>query len=201
MQTARDQGWGMSIGPIEPDAFRDFARRFGTSEEIGRIGTALDPERPAGEDPRGEIVLLGLFGCDALCAVACCVVTPGGDDTLVCKLDAVIVDTALRRRSLAKILVASTFSSLVTRSGGKLARVYAHSVHPATVRLLAGLCFRPPPPVGAPISAIQIEGGKGRRFAARCDEVSRGVAGRLKLQCTFCQGEDRRARPWCKPAA
>lgn len=198
MNFAQNTGWGLSIRSIEPDAFRDFARRYATSDEIGPIATALD--KAGGDSANVETNLLGLFGCETLCAVACFLVTSGHDGSRVCKLDSVIVDSALRRRSLAKMLVASTFSAMVTRFAGRLDRVYAHSVHPATVRLLGSLGFQPPPPVGAPLSVINLDRPGRRQFASQCDEVRDGIAGRLKLECAFCRGHDRRAHPWCKSA-
>ncbi|MBT4711456.1 MAG: hypothetical protein HOB82_08010 [Alphaproteobacteria bacterium] len=118
----------------------------------------------------------------------------------MCKLDSVIVDQALRRRSLAKMLVTSTFSALATQSAGRLDRVYAHSVHPATVRLLGSLGFNPPPPVGAPLSVVNLDNESREKFVAKCDEVKDGISQRFKLQCAFCTSNDRRSRPWCQPS-
>ncbi len=194
----QNTGWGLSIRSIEPDAFREFARRFATSDEIGPIATALDKDHPVFAGT--ETALLGLFGCQTLCAIACFVVTSTADGSQVCKLDSVIVDSALRRRSLAKMLVASTFSAMATRSAGRLERIYAHSVHPATVRLLGSLGFQPPPPTGAPLSVVNLDRSSRGQFVSNCDDVRDGIAGRMKLECAFCKGNDRRARPWCKTA-
>ena len=121
MNLTEDSGRGLSIRTIEAEAFRDFARQFGTSEEIGPIATAMDKDAPL--DPRVDRATLGLYGCETLCAAACLVTTSTEDGAVVCKLDSVIVDQALRRRSLAKMLVTSTFSALATQSAGRLDRV------------------------------------------------------------------------------
>ena len=67
------------------------------------------------------------------------------------KLDSVIARGDLRRRGLAAGLVAQSMREIVTAAQGKIRGVYAHAVHPATVRLLKRLGFGDPPPVGARI--------------------------------------------------
>lgn len=189
---------GVTIGPLTDDAFREFARKFATSPEIGPIRTALDSD----SQERGEAgyVLVGLSGCGRLCSAACLLLYPSkidGGETHVVKLDSVIVDPALRRRGLGGVLVAQAFRDLVAETGFGIRRIYAHSVHPATVSLLKRLGFIDPPPVGAPISNTAIEPGKEEEFLARCDDQIRGRLEQLRLQCEFCRKGDRRARPWC----
>lgn len=184
---------------LSEEQFRDFARRFASSPEIGPIRTSLDGD--AGIEPDVERVLLGLWGCDRLCAAACLhLYTCAQDDRdRVLKLDSVIVDDRLRRRGLAGVLLARSFCELVKRGPGEISRIYAHSVHPATVCLLRRLGFTDPPAVGAPISAIELA-TKGREaFLAACEEQIRTRMEQLRLRCAFCRNGDKRARPWCLP--
>ena len=51
------------------DEFREFAKRYATSPEIGPIQTSLDRAVDAPSDC--DRIVFGLWGCDSLCAVAC----------------------------------------------------------------------------------------------------------------------------------
>jgi hypothetical protein len=117
----------------------------------------------------------------------------------VLKLDSVIVDNQLRRRGLAGLLVAQSFIDLVIDSARKVSRVYAHSVHPATVRLLRRLRFNDPQITGAPISDINVKGEDREAFLKVCEEQISSHMNQMKLQCEFCRKGDKRARPWCLP--
>lgn len=190
---------GLTIGPITEDRFREFARKFATSEEIGPIRTALDSDAQVSNGVRRE--LIGLSGCDKLCAAACLLLYPSkidGGESHVVKLDSVIVDPALRRRGLGGILVTQAFHDVLAQARYNIRRFYAHSVHPATVHLLRRLGFKDPPPVGAPISNAAIEPGKEDEFIRRWEEQIRGRLEQMRLQCEFCRKGDRRARPWCR---
>ena len=139
---------GLEISEISADEFRAFARRHATSPEIGPIKTDLeDRSDPA---PGTERILVGLRGCGKLCAAACLLVIQSrlNQDQQVVKLDSVIVDHALRRRGLADLLVTQSFLDLVSSGARNICRIYAHSVHPATVRLLRRLTFNDPQVTG-----------------------------------------------------
>ena len=60
---------GPRIAEISAEAFRAFAKRYASAPEIGPIQTSLDGGIDAPDDC-GR-VLVGLRGCDTLCAVAC----------------------------------------------------------------------------------------------------------------------------------
>ncbi len=190
---------GLSIGPISDDDFRAFARRHASSDEVGPIRTCLD--RDAAEGTDAAKVVNGLWACHELCAVICVQLYRSRKEasTYVAKLDSVIANDKLRRRGLAGLLVARTFLDLVTDADRNVIRLYAHSVHPGTVRLLRRLEFSDPPPVGAPISDLSLEGERRDAFIGACGAEIRGHMSRLGLQCTFCRNGDRRARPWCVP--
>lgn len=192
-----DERPGLEIGPVDAETFRHFARRFGDSPEIGPIGTCLDHD--ARPNPDAEHTVVGLFGCGKLCAVACVSLFPSktGEETRVLKLDSVIVDPTLRRRGIGALLVAQTFRDLVGDSGHRISRIYAHSVHPATVRMLRRLAFDEPQPTGAPISHVGIEGEAGAQFLRTCEEQIRTQLSQKRLQCAFCRTGSRRSVPWC----
>ncbi len=191
---------GPRIAEISAEEFRDFARRHATSPEIGPIQTSLD----AGIDKEIDFdrVLVGLWGCENLCAVACFHLYRSAMDKTrhVLKLDSVVVDTQLRRRGLAGLLVAQSFIDLVVDRVRGVSRVYAHSVHPATVRLLRRLRFNDPQITGAPISDISVEEDGREAFLKVCEEQIKSHMTQMKLQCEFCRKGDKRARPWCVPA-
>ncbi len=198
----------MGIFSLTPEVFRKFAKIHATSDEIGPIATYLDEGVDAAKHDNAnailktEIVLFGLYGCDILCAAICCLVTSshhdsdkeGGSHGI--KLDSIVVDKSLRRRGLGAALVSSAFARIVREPGLNVQHLYAHSVHPATVRLLRSLAFRDPPPLGAPISSLHFEDGPDG-FLKRCDDRLAAVSTNLKLQCSYCQANNRKARRWC----
>ncbi len=189
------KGEGLTFERITEDAFRDFARRHGTSPEIGRIGTFFEEAEDHGTEPH----LLGLLGCGELCAVVCCTLGKHvTDHSDICKLDSVIVHDELRKRGLASALVASAFLDLMNDKGLNITKIYSHAVHPATVKLLSQLAFSAPPPLGAPISSVHLDFETRDRFMTNCLVNSQSTVNRLKLQCQFCLGNDRRAIPWCR---
>lgn len=190
---------GPRIAEISAEEFRDFAKRHATSPEIGPIQTSLD----GGADKEIDFdrVLIGLWGCESLCAVACFHLYQSAMDKTrhVLKLDSVIVGTQLRRRGLAGLLVAQSFIDLVVDRVRRVSRVYAHSVHPATVRLLRRLRFNDPQITGAPISDISVVEDDREAFLKVCEEQIKSHMNQMKLQCEFCRKGDKRARPWCVP--
>lgn len=190
---------GPRIAEISAEDFRGFARCHATSPEIGPIQTSLD----AGVDKEIDFdrVLIGLWGCESLCAVACFHLYQSAMDKSrhVLKLDSVIVGTQLRRRGLAGLLVSQSFIDLVVDRVRRVSRVYAHSVHPATVRLLRRLRFNDPQITGAPISDISVEQDGRETFLKVCEEQIKSHMNQMKLQCEFCRKGDKRARPWCLP--
>lgn len=193
-------GSGPIVAEITAQEFRDFAKHHATSPEVGPIATSLDGK---GEiDPGVERVLVGLWGCERLCAVACLHVYRS---TLhagrgVLKLDSVVVDGRLRRRGLGGLLVAHAFADMVRGGARAIARIYAHAVHPATVRLLMALGFNEPQVTGAPISDAEITEESREAFLRACESQVRAHMDRMRLQCALCRSRDKRARPWCLPA-
>lgn len=188
---------GLQFLRLSEELFRNFSRRHGTSEEIGRIGTHYD-DGP-GDKSLGTPVLFGLAGCGKVCAAVCCTLTTNPqNDGHSCKLDSVIVDGELRKRGLASILVTRAFLDLMEDRKFDITMFHSHAVHPATVRLLVNLAFSTPAILGAPLSSIQIDDGNRADFLRRCANTHRDGLNRLKLQCQFCRKRDRRAKPWCK---
>jgi hypothetical protein len=188
---------GPSVTEITEEQFRDFARHHATSPEIGPIATALDSDA---KNQKGvDRALIGLWGCDKLCAVACFNMYSSAIDKarLVLKLDSIIVAAPLRRRGLAGLLVAGAFVELLGNGARNIVRIYAHSVHPATVSLLRSLGFRDPQVVGAPISDLGIEADNREAFLRLCESQIRDQMTQMRLQCEFCRKGDKRARPWC----
>ena len=189
----------LEIDRVAEVAFRDFARHHATSPEIGRIATTLDD----GRTPlaTGVTRTVGLSGCGKLCGVACCTLVQSKiHGAHSCKLDSVIVDAGLRRRGLASALVAKLFIDTLGEDDLSVSSIYAHSVHPATERLLGGLSFRKGrPALGAPISSIHLDPGTKGHLLARCQDRVRGISARLRLSCVYCRKGDKRARPWCMP--
>ena len=195
--TAR-RGVGLELGAVTDEAFRELARHHATSPEIGRIATALDSERAPGAP--GHVHTIGLSGCGKLCGVACCTVTESRiNGPHACKLDSVIVDSGLRRRGLAGALVTSLFIESLDDPDLGISSIYAHSVHPGTVRLLDGLSFQKRRARGAPISSIRLDPEGSHDLIARCRNRLRDISARLRLSCAYCLNGDGRARPWCMP--
>ena len=190
---------GLAIGPITERDFRALADRHATSDEIGRIATALDSNSTA--DRHTDQFLVGISGCDTLCAVACFRLyqSPAEPGSQVLKLDSVIARSDLRRRGLAAGLVAQSIREIVTAAQGKIRGVYAHAVHPATVRLLKRLGFGDPPPIGAPICSASLTEQSQEQFLRQCAGQANAATGRLRLQCAFCRAGDRRAQLWYLP--
>lgn len=190
---------GLEIAPIPIEEFRGFAKRHGTSPEIGPIATCLDDA--AGAHADAEVHVIGLKACDKLCAAACFELFRSRLDPTVraLKLDSVIVDPKLRRRGLAGLLVTRSFLDFVTDPDRNIARIYAHSVHPATVEMLRRLGFNDPPVTGAPISNLDLMENGSAAFVQRAEEQLRTQIDQKRLQCEFCLKRSRRARPWCLP--
>ncbi len=190
---------GPRIAEISAEEFREFARRYASSPEIGPIQTSLDGGIDEPDDC--DRVLVGLWGCDTLCAVACFHLYRSARDQArrVLKLDSVIVDNRLRRRGLAGFLVTQGFADLVADEAYNVARIYAHSVHPGTVRLLRRLGFNDPQVTGAPISDVTVDAEDRVAFLKLCEGQIANHMSQIKLQCEFCRKGDRRARPWCLP--
>ena len=187
---------GLEYRAIEPEEFREFVRLHATSEEIGRIATYLDEAVSPVEG--GPVVnLQGLVGCRLPCAVVCCLVSLSTDGkTAAVKLDSIVVDKQLRRQGLGAALVARSFLDLVSTNQPPINNLYAHSVHPATVSMLRSFGFSDPPLTGAPISAINLA-ENGEEFRKRCNERFQLVSNRLKLNCSYCRNNSRKARRWC----
>ena len=208
MMNGSSDNVGIGFFPLSPEQFRAFAKMNATSEEIGPIATYLDEGVTAKKRGDGnsilktETILMGLYGCDSLCAAICCLVTSSqaGDDrtpeSQAVKLDSIIVDKRLRRRGLGVALVSKSFAEIVSEPGRTVNHLYAHSVHPATVRLLRSLAFRDPPPSGAPISSLHFDDGAAG-FVKRCDDRLASVSTSLKLQCSYCRSNSRKTRRWC----
>ena len=190
---------GPRIAEISPEEFRDFAKRHATSPEIGPIKTSLDggADQEAGFDR----MLVGLAGCETLCATACIHLhrSVWEKHRRTLKLDSVIVDVRLRRRGLAGLLVARSFVDLLLDGGRKVASIYAHSVHPGTLRLLRRLGFNDPHAIGAPLSNINFETDDRETFLKVCNKQIRWRLNQMNRQCALCRAGDRRARPWCRP--
>lgn len=190
---------GPRIGAISAEEFRGFAKRYAHSPEIGPIQTSLDGGIDQPDDC--ERVLVGLWGCGTLCAVACFHLYESAQDETrhVLKLDSVVVDDRLRRRGLAGWIVSQVFSDLVADEVRNISRAYAHSVHPGTVRLLRRLGFNDPQVTGAPLSDVDVDGARREDFLKLCESQIVTHMSQIKLQCEFCRKRDKRARPWCLP--
>ena len=187
---------GLRFLEIPESLFEPFARRHGTSAEIGRIGTFLDED--GGADAAGEPRLFGLFGCTKLCATVTCTIRENADGRgHACKLDSVIVAAELRKRGLAKALVAKAFIELMGDPELEISRLFSYAVHPATVTMLTGLSFSEPPILGAPICAIKIDDAGRGEFLLSLEKMLRNATDPLKLRCALCLKDFRRARPWC----
>jgi len=193
---------GYELVPLTANEYREFAKRYARSDEVGPIATALDKGAPAIDPESGKIALrlYGLYGCGTLCAVACLepIAVRTGDDHAV-KLDSVIVHSRMRQRGLGGLIVTHAFADVATDPAFNVSRIYAHAVHPATVKLLARLGFGAPSPTGAPLSSIDL-GEKGvAKFTESCRRVVAQQENYLKVQCTLCRSGNRRARKWCVP--
>ena len=192
----KDVKKGLEFRELEAEVFKEFARSHATSDEIGRIATYLDEDNEQiGGD--ANIILMCLWGCEEPCAAICCLVTTAKDgESAAIKLDSIIVDKNLRRQGLGLALVVKSFQDLIADNTPKIRNLYAHSVHPATVRMLRTLGFSDPLPTGAPISAINLE-EKGEEFDRRCKERLMTITNNLKLNCSYCRSNHRKTRQWC----
>lgn len=199
MADPEDEKSGCKITPVAGNDFRDFAKRFARSPEVGPIATALD-KAPNGEFKDNDLRLYGLYGCDTLCAVVCLqpMASRTGDEHVV-KLDSVVVHTRMRQRGFGGLLVTHAFADVAADPALDVARIYAHAVHPATVKLLARLGFGDPPPTGAPLSSIDLSEHGVAAFTEGCQNVVRRQEGYMKVQCSLCRQNSRRAQPWCVP--
>jgi len=193
---ARNQ---LTFAEIPAEEFREFVKRHATSPEIGPIQTSLDGGVDNPDDC--DRILFGLWGCDTLCAVACFHLYQSARDKSqrALKLDSVVVDGRLRRRGLAGFVVARGLAELVADTPRNIVQIYAHSVHPATVRLLRRLGFSDPLATGAPISNVNFDGANREEFLKTCKVQIVSQISQINLQCEFCRKGDRRSRPWCLP--
>lgn len=202
MADPADTKSGYRIVPLTVEAFRDFAKRYARSEEVGPIATALDKDDQARDAQSGvvDLRLYGLYGCDTLCAIACLqpVAVRTGTDHAV-KLDSVVVHGRMRQRGLGGLIVAHAFADVSADPELDVTRLYSHAVHPATVQLLKRLGFDAPPPTGAPLSAIDLKEKGAAAFSERCRGAVTQHESYMKLQCTLCRSGNRRARQWCIP--
>lgn len=202
MADPADKKSGYRIVPLSVEAFRDFAKRFARSKEIGPIATALDKEEQARDAQAGvtDLRLYGLYGCDTLCAIACLQPVPvrTGSDHAV-KLDSIVVHGRMRQRGLGELIVAHAFADISADPALDVTRLYSHAVHPATVKLLKRLGFGAPPPTGAPLSAIDLNDKGAAAFIDQCRGTIAQHESYMKVQCTLCRSGNRRARQWCLP--
>lgn len=193
---------GYRIVPLSVEAFRDFAKRYARSDEIGPIATALDKDDQARDAESGavDLRLYGLYGCDTLCAIACLqpVAVRTGTDHAV-KLDSVVVHGQMRQRGLGGMIVAHAFADIAADPDLDVTRLYSHAVHPATVRLLERLGFGHPPPTGAPLAAIDLSEKGAAAFTNDCRRAIAQHENYMRVQCTLCRSGNRRARQWCLP--
>ncbi|MHA1108124.1 MAG: GNAT family N-acetyltransferase [Alphaproteobacteria bacterium] len=193
---AEDAADGMQIGRITETAFREFARRHGSSPEIGPIGTYLDNDH--GDQAYGAPHLFALSGCGEICAIVCCTVAAHrSGDGHACKLDSIIVHQSIRRGGLGAALVAKAFQEMMDDARFNISSFFSYAVHPATVRMLRRFGFSEPPPAGAPLSALAISDENRAHLVTELKVRLQDTEKKLKLQCTFCRKGDRRARRWC----
>ncbi len=189
---------GLEIVEISSGEFQSFARRFGSSPEIGPIGTYLDK----GDDGAAlaKARLLGLLACGNLRAVCCFTLDRSRtSETYSCKLDSVIVHSSIRRQGLASLLVAHGFGKLVEAKDKIVSTVYAHAVHPATIKLLRRLSFSAPNLVGAPICALTVDSSTRDDLLTRLKVREHAETTSLKLKCVRCIANKKGAVPWCNP--
>ena len=194
--TAARSAEGLRIERIGETEFREFTRRHGTSPEIGPIGTYLDDDHR--DQAYGEPHLFALTGCGDICAIVCC--TVGADrtgKTHACKLDSIIVHQSIRRDGLGAALVAKVFQALLADPRFNITTMFSYAVHPATVRMLRRFGFSEPPPTGAPLSALEITNDSRKKLEKELRIRFQDAEKKLKLQCTYCLNNNRRARPWC----
>ncbi len=188
---------GLEIGPITEENFLLFAKRFGTSEEVGPIGTCLDKDKVRTRN--AEIFVTGLSAGGELCAAAAFQLFPARDTGVLStlKLDSVIVNPKVRKRGLASLLVYNMFVEFCEEYPIK--RIYTFATHPGTAKMLSHLSFSEPVlGYGTPLSSLSLENYSRRNFMAKCRHYIAGRMQRMKLECIYCFRDDKRARPWCK---
>lgn len=190
---------GLTFRELSEAEYIAFAKDHGSSPEIGAIATYFDAKTK--KQANADVHLYGLFGCGTVCAAACCVVVQHATiDTRVCKLDSIIVDSALRNHGLGKVIVSKILGSVLGAPQYRISSIFSHAVHPATVRILSKLSFSDPPPVGAPLISVHLDEARRDQFLAKCQRVADSDLNNLKLQCLLCQQGSPKARRWCRPA-
>lgn len=189
---------GLETKAVSIDEFRQFAARFGRSDEIGPIGTYF--ESGQSKQTATKVRLLGLRACHTLIAVACFTLNRSRDGhSYSCKLDSVIVTPTLRKLGLASLLVAQGFRELVEDDAESITTIYAHSVHPATVKLLRKHGFSDPQLAGAPISALRVTDESRGAFLTSLKVREQATSVRLRHKCVACVNRKKGAVPWCGP--
>jgi len=95
---------GLKIAEFCETDFRDFAAHHATSPEIGSIQTSFDPGVKEQRKRDYEQTIVGLWGCDTLCAVADFHLYQSAIEPTshVLKLVSVVVGPKLRRRRLTE---------------------------------------------------------------------------------------------------
>lgn len=145
------------------------------------------------------MVLLGAWGAGDLIAAACFTLARAREgQNFTCKLDSVIVRPEVRRQGLAGIIVAHGFQMILEQEKELIATIYAHSVHPATVKLLRRHAFSEPSPVGAPISALTITDDNRDKLITSLKTGEQGSVTRLKHKCVRCKSGRKGATAWCQ---
>lgn len=191
---------GLEIGSVSVGDFRHFAARFGTSDEVGPIGTYFDSDKNKDVQSASKVRLLGVRAGNNLIATACFTLTQSlSGQSYSCKLDSVIVKPDLRKQGLASLLVAHGFLLLLDEEQAKITTIYAHSVHPATVKLLRRHAFSEPNLVGAPISSHPVSESNRKGLTTSLKSHEQTTMTRLKHKCVRCQSGRKGAAPWCIP--
>lgn len=187
---------GLEIGPITEEEFLLFAKRFGTSEEVGPIGTCLDKNKVRTRN--AEIFIVGLSAGEKLCAVAAFQLFPARDTGALStlKLDSIIVDPKVRKQGFASLLVYNMFIEFCEEYPIK--RIYTIAMHPGTVKMLSHLSFSESTLAGAALSSLSLENYSRRNFTAKCRYYIVGRMQRMKLEYIYCINDNKRPRPWCK---
>lgn len=191
----------LAIVHLDEKTFCDFARRHGTSDEIGRIATFFDDAEKKSGNLHCPPRLYGLSGCGRLAVIVCLTVHDNvGDDHQACRLDSVITDKTLRKRGLASLLIAHAFLDALADEELSISTLHSHAVHPGTVRMLKQLLFSNPPLKGAPLVTVYLTPDVKPKFVSTCEKIIQDRTSTLKLNCAFClQGNKRKARYWCIP--
>lgn len=104
---------------------------------------------------------------------------------------------SIRRGGLGAALVGKAFQELLADPRFNITTLFSYAVHPATVRMLRRFGFSEPPPTGAPLSALDITDDSRQRLDKELRIGFQNAEKKLKLQCTYCLNNNKRARPWC----